>query len=271
MLDRAQPIMQRARGRGAVAFRARNGHTHLADLHQSGCVKAMLPNMHGERPEVVFINTSGGITGGDQLVFDAQLGAGTSATLTTQTAERLYRASSGVGSIKTSCEVGEGAELFWLPQETIVFDGAALNRQMEVDLHKDASALLLESFMLGREAMGEVLSSCTISDQWRMRREGKIEFAEAMRINDPLELSSKAALGDNRAFATLVYAAPRAEDLLGTVRSILSTINSHAAASAWPNVLIARFIDKNSFHLRKSLCTVIEEFTKRELPRVWQF
>jgi urease subunit gamma len=119
----ARPGMQRAFGRSRVTFAVGGGRTRLADLWQEGCAKVRLPNVHdGGGPVAVLINTAGGITGGDVIDNEAGWADGATATVTSQAAERIYRRSDGVGTVRTRLSVGAGAWGAWLPQETIVFD-----------------------------------------------------------------------------------------------------------------------------------------------------
>ena len=75
-----------------------------------------------------------------------------------------------------------GARLDWLPQETILFDGSALVRRLEVDLAGDARLLAVEAVVLGRAAMGERITGLSFVDQWRVRRDGKLVYADALRL-----------------------------------------------------------------------------------------
>lgn len=181
--------LQRARGKAHLGFACRNGKSVLTDLHQSGCVKALLPRNHSALIDAVLINTSGGVTGGDRLDYSAALEDGASLCLTTQTAERIYKSSFDVGRVTTHLELGASTSLDWLPQETILFNECALERRLEVSMTSSSSVLLLEPVILGRKAMGEELETCFLSDQWRVRRDGKLVYAEAMRIDDPTALS----------------------------------------------------------------------------------
>ncbi len=271
MLDRLPPPqLQRARGRAEVGFSLKNNQTALRHLHQAGCLKAMLPNTHGGVPEVVLVNTAGGIAGGDQLAIAADLEEDTKANFTTQTAERVYRSSGGTGHIDVRLRVGRGAALKWLPQETILFDGAKLKRNLEVDLTGDGQILLLESFMLGRKAMGEHVADCAIKDRWHVRRDGRLIFAEALRIDDARTLAGPAALNKNLAFATMLWATPDAHLHLDRLRALLKNTHIRCAASAWEGVLVSRFIAPDAYTLRCALTPIIESFTKSALPRVWQ-
>jgi urease accessory protein len=137
---------------------------------------------------VVFLNTSGGMTGGDRLSFGLSLAAGCRVTATTQTAERAYRSADGPARVEIRHQVGPGAHLDWLPQETILFDHSALERRTVIELAADASCLALEAVVLGRAAMGEQVREVTLTDRRQVLREGRPVLVEPLRL-------SSAALG----------------------------------------------------------------------------
>ncbi|WP_316863200.1 urease accessory protein UreD [uncultured Cohaesibacter sp.] len=261
--------LQRARGKAALGFGLRDGRTVLSDLHQSGCVKALLPRNHASRVDAVLINTSGGVTGGDRLDYCARLEEGASLCLTTQTAERIYKSSSGAGVISTKLELAAFSAMDWLPQETILFDGSALDRHLDVSMSASSSALLLEAVVLGRKAMGETLKRCDFCDQWRVMREGKLVYADALRLRDPAALGGRATLENMRAFATLVYISLDAEDRRDQMAGLLSFDDVRASTSAWNGCLVTRFIAPDAQPLRAALIATLSQFRAHPLPRVW--
>jgi urease accessory protein len=270
MLD-AAPVMQRARGRAAVTLELSRGATRIARLHQSGSAKAFLPNVHGPVPEVVFLNTAGGLTGGDSLSYAARLGPGASATLTTQTAERAYRSAGGVADVMVELEAGHGAVLHWLPQETILFDGAGLDRRTTVTLAGDARLLMVESLVLGRAAMGETVAALDLSDRRTITRDGLPVHIEPLQLTgDLLARRSPATVGQARAMATVILAAQGAEDALARVRAVLDEPGTEAAASAWDGRLVLRALAVDGWPLRRLVARVLATLRGGTLPRVWQ-
>lgn len=270
MLDDTQTqSMQRAKGRAHLQFRAHDGKIKLVDLHQSGCVKALLPTNHADRIDAVIINTAGGVTGGDNLTYSAQLDTGAELCITTQTAERIYKSSGGVGQITTHFTLGKRTSLDWLPQETILFEKSALTRHLTIEMDGSSSALILEPIIMGRKAMGETLQTCFFTDQWRIIRNGKLAYSDALRITDPTALSGAACLGQNRAFATLVYVAPDAEARRDQMQSLINFDDVTTATSAWNGCLVTRFIAPDAQPLRRALISTLTEFRAHPLPRVW--
>jgi len=268
MLDTMLPSenMQRAKGCAEVGFGAR-GLTHL---YQSGCCKVLLPKSFDAPQEAVFINTSGGVTGGDRLAYSASVAAGARLDVTTQAAERIYRAAGGAAVIENTVTLEDGCHLDWLPQETILFDGSALKRQLNIEMGERAHLLALETLVFGRKAMGETLRTAVVADAWRIRRGGRLIYADALRFDAAgVGAQTGATLGGNRALATLVMVAPDAEARLDFARSLLAFEGVEAAASAWDGMLVLRFLAPDAQPLRAALISFLTQFRGRDLPRVW--
>lgn len=264
-------MLQRARGSGRIAVRAEGGVTRLARLYQDGCGKIRLPrDARAEGLEAVLINSSGGLTGGDRMDWAAEVGDGARLTLSTQACEKVYRARDGVAEQRAALTVGAGARLDWLPQETILFDGGALSRRLEADLAEDARLLCVEAVILGRTAMDETVRSGALHDRWRIRREGRLVFADDLRLDGAIaEIAAKAPmLAGARAFASLLLLADDAEALLGPLRAALGPTGG---ASAFDGKLFARVAAPDGFALRQALLPALEILRDgAPLPRVWR-
>jgi urease accessory protein len=263
--------LQRARGRARIAVRAEGGVTRLADLYQDGCAKLRLPKVYGPSSvEAVLLNTAGGLTGGDVYATEALAGPGAALTLTTQACERVYRASSGTARVETQLSAGPGAQLHWLPQETILFDGGQLDRSLDVELTGDAVFLAVEALVLGRVASGETVSTGSFTDSWRIRRDGKLIFADAARIAGDIDAvaAGPAVLAGMKAVATVVCGAPGAEERLADARAVLDPLPT-AGASAMPGLLICRLVAADDRALRARLVPLLNLLAGRALPRVW--
>ncbi|MAN80438.1 MAG: urease accessory protein, partial [Magnetovibrio sp.] len=204
------PSLQRARGRARIAVRAEDGVTRLVDLYQDGCAKLRLPKVYGPSSvEAVLLNTAGGLTGGDVYATEALAGPGASLVLTSQACERVYRATGDQPArVETRLSADAGTCLHWLPQETILFDGGRLDRTLDVDLSGDAAFLAVEALVLGRVASGETVTGGAFTDSWRIRRDGKLIFADAARIGGDIDAvaAGPAVLAGNKAVATVVLA-----------------------------------------------------------------
>jgi urease accessory protein len=261
--------IERSQGAARLAFRRLEGRTRLADLSQSGSAKAFVHQGSGG-PEVVFLNTSGGMTGGDRLAYGLTLGEGCRVTATTQTAERAYRSDAGVAEVEVAHDLGPGAHLDWLPQETILFDHSALNRRTVVSLAAGASCLLLEAITLGRAAMGEVVRTIELKDKRCVLRQGFSVLVEPLVLGSAALTAGSGVLQGARAFASLALVQAGAEARLPAVRAVLDEPGVNGGASAFDGKLTLRLMSVDAFPLRRQILRVLAVLRDGPLPRVWQ-
>ncbi|MGP3697398.1 urease accessory protein UreD [Rhodobacter sp. NSM] len=264
--------LERSDGSAHVVLGQARGAVRLRDLAQRGSAKAFLPHVDSAVPEVVFLNTSGGLTGGDRLDYRLELGPECRAVATTQTAERAYSAGEGAARVQVLHEVGRGGWLDWLPQETILFNGSALERRTEIRLAPEAGCLMVESVVLGRAAMGETVGRLAFRDTRLVMREGRPVLVEPLCLDDHVlaAAGSPAVLGGARALATLALVTRGAEDALGPVRTVLDEPGVEAAASAFDGKLVMRMLAPDGWPLRRQVARVLAVLRGRALPQVWQ-
>jgi urease accessory protein len=183
----------------------------IEDVFERSPIRVMFPrNGHSVMEEAVLINTAGGIAGGDRLACDVRALANASIAVTSQAAEKVYRALSEPARIATKLEACEAAKLAWLPQETIVFNWARMIRETEVELSSGAEMLALEWLVLGRAAHGEEMIGGHIADSWRVKKDGRLIWADSFRVTDETfsHLHRKALLSNCKAIGTLIYFGP---------------------------------------------------------------
>lgn len=259
----------RAVGRGHVVVQQKDGATRIRDLHQAGALKLLFPRGR-PHPEAVMINTAGGITGGDRFDLHAEAGPKTTLTLSTQAAERAYRARAGeIGRMSTRLHVATGACLNWLPQETILFQGCAYHRNMLVDLEEGARFLMAEPVIFGRHAMGETLTMASFRDRVQMRRNGQPIYVDGIDLHGDLvtQLARPAVGGGAGAMATVVLIDEEAEAHLEPLRRLLPRTGGVSLRE--PGVLILRLLADDGFALRQSLIPILTCLLPAGLPRVW--
>ena len=264
---------QRAFGSLHVAVKRRGPASVLGELRQEGCLKARFPRPV-DWPEVVTLNSSGGVAGGDRLDGTFAVGPGARATFATQAAERFYRALPGEAParVRTRLAVAEGAAAEWLPQEAILFDRAALDRALEVELAADAWFLGVESLVFGRTAMGERVGTARLADTIRVRRAGRLLLHEAIRLDGPVAeaLARPALAAGGAAVATLIHVAPDAEARLVPLRDAWAEAPAEAGASAWDGMLVGRVVARDGAALRATVTAGLAALRERRaLPRVW--
>lgn len=266
-----RPVLERAVGRIGLAVKAgADGRTRIDRAFQEGSLKVRFPHTDSDRFEAVLLNTAGGLTDGDVFAVDATAPAGTALTLTTQAAEKVYRAAGADARLDVRLSLGADAALAWVPQETILYDGGRLARTLTIDMAGSARLLACEMLVLGRTAHGETVRAGALSDQWRIRRDGRLVYADAFRIDTDIVAAGKggATLAGGRATASLILAAADAGDRLDAVRALLDGFGLAAGASAWDGLLAVRAVADDAQRLRRASAAVVD-LLAGGVPRVW--
>jgi urease accessory protein len=273
IVERAVPLVPasvRASGGVRVRFGASSGRTQGLERAESGGYRVRFPRA-AESCEAVLINTGGGMAGGDRMKAAIALEADAAATVTTQAAEKIYRSQGPLTEIDVQLSLDTSSRLDWLPQETILFSGSRWRRKLTADVAADASLTIAESLVFGRIAMSEVVDRGFYHDRWRIRRAGKLVFAEDMRLdtNPARLLAAKASGNGARALATILHVAPDAEQRIEEARDLLVEAASECGASAWNGMLIVRFASRDAQALRSDLVRFVEGFRHAPMPRSW--
>jgi urease accessory protein len=270
--------LQRADGCGRLVLSGSENGTRIEDVFERSPIRIMFPRTgHRAVEEAVLINTAGGVAGGDRLECSVSALPGASIAVTSQAAEKVYRALHEPARVATRLKARESAKLAWLPQETIVFNRARLHRTTEIELFAGAELLALEWLVLGRAAHGEVVDSGNISDSWRVKRDGRLIWADSFRIADDIfpHLQRKALLSNCNAIATLIYFGPCLDKRLDFLREIIASLGCNCAATLVIGLIVVRFAAKESSDLKLALRRFLEQFGPElgsgpfRVPKMW--
>lgn len=269
---RPATVLDQPRAIGQAAVSSKMGATGscIDGLRQAGALKLLFPRLRNT-VEAVLINTAGGITGGDEFDIQGEAGTGASLTLTTQAAERVYKAQQGqTGWVKTHLTARSNSQLFWLPQETILYDKAALHRSLRVDLASSAQFLMCEAVLFGRHAMGETVSDLFFQDRVDIRRNDRIVYRDGVRMTgDAAAALHHPAVGAGaRAMASVVWIAPHAQGHLDAVRAHLG--KTGGASMLDTDVMVMRLLAEDGYLLRRALVPVLDLLTRNSLPQCWR-
>lgn len=256
----------RAAGGIAVHAVARDGRTRRARVHEHGALRVRFPN-RVDALEAVFINTGGGMTGGDRFSIELTVGESASLIAGTAAAEKIYRSTGPNAEMDVTLDVQAGGQLSWLPQETILFDRARLSRRIDIDLADSASLVATEAVVFGRAAMGEAMSRGFFADRWRLRRAGRLIFAENVRLDGAVceQLARRAAAAGGIAIATVLIA-PGDETAVAPLRAL--EVAGELGVSAWNGIAVARLVARDGAALRRDLMAVLAALG-RSAPRLW--
>jgi urease accessory protein len=261
----------RAVGRVAFAVKANGGVTRRWRVREEGSLRVRCPGPPAGELEAVIVNTAGGMAGGDRLRLEVSVEPGARLVVTTAAAEKVYRTLEPDAAIDVTLAVGAGGSLAWLPQETILFDRARLARSIEVDLAEDARLILAEALVLGRSGMGEAVDDGGLVDRWRLRRDGRLIHAEAMRLEGGIaaKLKEPAVAKGGVAVAT-VLVAPGDDATVATVRALDAAFRGEVGASAWNGFAVMRLCAADGAALRHDLVAVLSARRGAALPRLWR-
>ncbi|HEY0911773.1 MAG TPA: urease accessory protein UreD [Bradyrhizobium sp.] len=268
----ASAIFAANRAQGSVTFDVHlvEGVTRRRHLHESGSLRVRFPSPEAEGLSAVFVNTAGGVACGDRFGIDIAAGEGSRLTLTTAAAEKIYRAESSPAQLDISLKAAAGAHLGWLPQETILFERARVSRRIDIDLAESASLLLCEIVVFGRAAMGERMQSGEFIDRWRIRRGGRLVFAETIRLDGDIgsKLATPAIAKGGVAIGTALIV-PGDEALVERIRTLSETFGGEVGISAWNGFAMARFCAQDAARLRSDMMAVLGRASGSALPRLW--
>jgi urease accessory protein len=261
----------RATGRVALSVSAVHGLSRRARVHEAGSLRVRFPNSHGEGAlDAVIVNTAGGMTGGDRFELDFEVNAGARLSVTTAAAEKVYRSLGPDTDVGIKLTIGDGAALAWLPQETILFDQVRLRRIIDVELAGNAQLLLAEAIVFGRAAMGETVSFGHLFDRWRVRLDGALIFAEAMRIDGAVSqrLAERSAAAGGAAIASILKI-PGGDKAVAAIHDMEQCFIGEVGASAWNGLTLARLVAPDGAALRRDLATIVTAWSTAPLPRLW--
>jgi urease accessory protein len=270
--------LQRASGAGRIILRGSDRGTEVVDVYQKFPTRIMVPTIgDGAVKEVVVINASGGIAGGDRLEFEVTAFGNSQVIVTSQAAEKIYRALDQPAHVVTRLKVHDAAKLAWLPQETIIFDSARIRRQIEIDLFAGTELMALEWLVLGRTAHGEEVVRGDIRDRWLVRKEGRLVWADSFRIAEETfaHLRRKALLSDYIAIGTLLYFGPHLDRRLEMLREVVRSLACNCAATLVSGLIVIRLAAEASSDLRIALICILQHFGREgdpgpfRVPKMW--
>ena len=261
---------QRAKGKLKISFINSDSENSIYDLHQSGALKVLFPKAKSKFSEAVLINTGGGIVAGDYLSIDVNAAKQTNTWITTQASEKVYKSNGEVSSLITNITLGEDSIIFWCPKETILFNNSKLKRNLNFDIKSSSKLLVIEIIVFGRLASGELSADCFFSDQWRIKRDEKLIFAENFLFQDKKSMYRKTNLGEYRSLMNIMYISKDSKNYLTNMRKIISSGNLFGEASHWNDFISLRALAKDPIEFSKVIEEILILFVgkRSKIPRI---
>jgi urease accessory protein len=275
--DRLQASSWRARL--ALEFERRAGRSVLASRRHDGPL-VVQKALHPEGDAVchaIVVHPPAGIAGGDELTIDIAAAEGSSALVTTPGAGKWYRSAGSWAKQRVRIQAASASTVEWLPQETIVFDGALADIRWEAHVAQDARLIAWDVVCLGRTGSGEGFGRGRCRIETRLTRGGKLAWLERARIEPGSPMAaSPAGLGGHSVFGTMLVTARVIEDAwIASCREVAPR-GGEAAVTRLPGVLVARYRGDSSEAARgyftalwKRLREPVLGFAAAE-PRIWR-
>jgi urease accessory protein len=266
--------LQRGDGAVELAFARHGAATRVAHLYHRAPCRVQFPHPPANEPMLaMLLNTAGGLTGGDRVSIAVSAEAAASATVSTAAAEKLYRSLGPDCAVAVDLTVGDGAWLEWLPQETILFDGARLRRSLSAHVATTGRFLAAEMVVFGRVARGECWTKGTLRDKWRIERAHELAWYDSIFLGADA-IAHPAAIGAAEALATTAYIGADASRHLPLARDVTEDLPCRAGATLVNGILLARFLG-SAVAVRTSLAQYVGALRHGAAglpmrpPRVW--
>ena len=213
----------------------------------------------GEPRTLVVANVAGGVVGGDRLRVSLDVGADEALLATTQAAEKVYRSDGAEAVLSNTYRVGPGAVLEMLSSGTILFDGSRLFRATDVDVAAGGCFAYAETVVLGRIARGEVFADGSLKDRIRLRRDGRLVWADDFGLdgNIAASMAARAGLDGAKALGTLLLVGEGAGQAVEIARAqpLVDGLRIGASALA-PDCVVVRILARNPAAARTALAGI---------------
>ena len=242
----------------------------VSKFYQKGASKALLPNNYREYEELVLINTSGGITSGDEYLYKLNL-KDSRVSISTQAAEKIYSGLGKCANLKIDINIVK-SDVLWLPQEIILFNNCNFARRINLNLDIFSNVVMCETTIFGRTSMQETVERGYFSDLWKINLDEKIIHAEAINFSGEIKefIANKTNLNDQFAVNTILITGSefiKKTELLDINK--YENKNVKIAISQWDNKILIRSIGKNSYYLKFAIIKILTYFLGDNLPNVW--
>ena len=264
----SQKKLEKSRGRLEIKIKDQN----LQKLYQQGSSKALMPDFHENLKQLMLINTSGGITSGDEYDYKFEIDS-SKLCISTQAAEKIYSGFGNPANLNINLNLTNYSNLFWLPKELILFNNCNLKRKINFNLSKNSNLLLCENIIFGRTSMKEVFEKGYFSDFWNINIDKKLIHTEAINTGlfEKKYLNSFSTLNNNSAVATIIIVG---KQFLNNFTELSETLtnneNTTSNYSKWDNKLIVRLLSKDSYNLKFAIDKILFYFFEgSKIPKVW--
>ena len=267
-MNSSQKKLEKSKGRIEIKIKDQN----LQKLYQQGSSKALMPDFHENLKQLMLINTTGGITSGDEYDFKFEIDS-SNLCISTQAAEKIYSGFGNPANLEINVNLFNNSNLFWLPKELILFNNCNLKRKINFNLSKDSNLLLCENIIFGRTSMKEEFEKGYFSDFWNINIDKKLIHTEAINTGlfEKKYLNSFSTLNKNSAVATIIIVGNKFLNNFNYLsENLTNNENTTSNYSNWDNKLIIRLLSKDSYNLKFAINKILSYFFEgSKIPKVW--
>lgn len=253
--------------------------TRLIYTHHQAPLKVQRP-FYPEGQEIchtVILHTAGGIVGGDRLTSDIHLQPQTNVLITTAAATKIYRSQGLPARQIVNIQVDDHAHLEYLPQETILFNGAIYRQDLRIELAKNANYLGWEIMRFGRSARGEKFLEGEMRSHTEIWQNGIPLWIDRQIIPGNEEVfHSPHGLGGNPVLGTLIWLGNSvSEEIIDKARSLIIE-NNFAGVTRLQQGFLCRYRGNSISEVRNWFTNIWQNlrinYQNRGncIPRVWQ-
>lgn len=276
-----QDLPEAVRANGKLVLRLERHPIHgiQRDVHEEGASRLRFPRVGGQMlattpVHAVSVNVGGGIAGGDRFSTCITCAENTMLSVTSATAERVYRSAGERSRVDVELAAAAGATLAWMPQETILSDGADIARTLRYDGSSAARFVMVEMLVLGRRESGENFRLGVLDERRDIRIDGKLVLAERLRLDAAtLEgFERPSCFGNTHALATIIIAGPDAMERLEADRARLGVVvrdGVESAASAFSGLTVIRMRASRAGVLKDGIARYLNDAFPTLVPRIW--
>ena len=270
-------------GAAEIGFARRDGVTRLAHLYQADPLRVLFPIPEAGDPiEAAIVTTSGGLVGGDRIDVAIRVDRAARAHVTASAAEKIYRSTGATTVVRQSLAVADGAALEFLPPETILFEGARLQRETAVEIGSGGTFLGGDIMVFGRRARGESFTNGFLREVWQVQRHGRLVWGDALHLEGDIAgiIDDPACFDGAAAFATMILA-PAGRDPQGfldyarKIQSASATDAVRSGVTAIGGLIVARWLAADAAALRHAYADLASHLRCQamglapRLPRLW--
>lgn len=214
------------RGELELRYSFRNNQTQLVHSKNIAPLKIQRP-FYGQDKQIcqtLILNTAGGVVGGDKLLQNLYLGEKTQVLINTPSAQKVYRSQGLEARQEINLHIEPGAFLQFLPQESIIFNGAYYRQHLKIELAPTATWLGWEITRFGRSARGERFITGKWSSATEVYQAGKPIWIDRQALwGNPKLIDSPNGLAGMTVVGTLAWIShPVSIDFLSQIRQLWS-------------------------------------------------